>query len=352
MKKITILLLVLLSVMFLTACGAAEEVVPEEVEEAIPEEELDVDVPAVEDEETTISTIVKLTGVSWFERMEEGVEEWDGEHPNVQAFQTGPAVADAAQQVQVIEDVIAQGVDAVTVVPFQPDTVEPVLARAREQGIVVVTHEAATAENIDAGVEAFDNEAYGEQIMMRLAECMGEDGQYVVFVGSLTSESHNQWVDAAIAYQQENYPDMEWVGDKNESFDDQQNAYETMQELLVTFPDLEGVQGSAATDVVGAGQAIEEAGLADETCVMGTSLASIAGDLIETGAVDAVALWDPALAGKAMNEIALRILQGEEIPDGADLGIPGYENVEKRDKVYYGEAWIFITEENLDEYDF
>ena len=179
--------------------------------------------------EYTMATVVKLTGIAWFDRMETGIA-WLGEdYPTVTAFQQGPAQADAALQVQVIEDLLAQGVDAICVVPFQPETVESVLARAMEEGVVVITHEASNQENVDFDIEAFDNAGYGIHLMEHLAERMGYEGEYTVFVGSLTSQTHNEWVDAAIEFQRENYPDMTFVGDKNESFDDPQVAYERMQ---------------------------------------------------------------------------------------------------------------------------
>jgi simple sugar transport system substrate-binding protein len=323
-------------VLVLSACGTAE------------------DSPAAapgDGEDYTLATVVKLIGVAWFDRMEEGVIEF-GEDHGVTTFQQGPAQADAAQQVAVLEDLIAQGVDAINVVPFEPEAVEAVLARAQEAGIIVVAHEASEIQNVSYDIEAFRNDAYGIHLMDALAERMGEEGEYAVMVGSLGSTSHNEWVDAAIEHQRENYPNMEWVGDKIETTDDTQTAYEGTQELLTAFPNLRGIQGSSAVDVVGAGQAIEEAGLQDQIAVVGTSVPSISRDLIETGAIDMISFWDPALAGYAMNQIALMLLQGEEPTDGMDLGLPGYESVEIDGKVIYGAAWIDVTTDNVDEYDF
>ena len=299
----------------------------------------------------TIPTVVKISGIQWFNRMEEGVDRF-AEETGHNAYQVGPAQADAQLQVQLIEDMIAQGADAITVVPFAPEAVEPVLKRAMDQDIVVITHEAADIQNADYDIEAFQNDAYGEEIMKNLAECMGEQGEYAVFVGSLTSKSHNQWVDAAVAYQEANYPDMTLVGDKNETFDDQQQAYSKTQELLRTYPDLKGFQGSASTDVAGVGLAVEERGMEDATCVMGTSLPSISAQYLETGAVDRIFFWDPALAGYAMNELAVRMLNGEEITDGMDLGIEGYGDLALDGKVLYGQAWVEVTADNMDEYSF
>ncbi|MEM6762953.1 MAG: substrate-binding domain-containing protein, partial [Pseudomonadota bacterium] len=183
---------------------------------------------AVADESYNIPTVVKIAGIQWFNRLEEGVDKFAGDTGN-NAFMVGPASADAQLQVQLIEDMIAQGADAITVVPFSPEAVEPVLKRAMDQGIKVVTHEASDIENAHFDLEAFRNFDFGGVIMQGLAECMGEEGEYAVFVGSLTSKTHNEWVDGAIAYQKENYPNMTLVGDKNETYDDQQQAYQKAQ---------------------------------------------------------------------------------------------------------------------------
>ena len=302
-------------------------------------------------DETSIATVVKIAGIQWFNRMEEGVNQF-AEDNGVNAFQVGPAQADPQQQAALIEDMIAQGVDARAVVPMSPEALEPVLGRAMEQGITVITHEAAAQQNTNYDIEAFRNEDFGANLMEQLATCMGGEGEYAVFVGSLTSQTHNQWVDGAIAHQEANYPNMTLVGDKNETFDDAQNAYQKAQEVLRAFPNVKGMQGSASTDVAGIGLAIEERGMEDDTCVFGTSLPSIAGQYLETGAVDGIGFWDPSVAGYAMNKLAMMVMNGEEVTDGMDLGLEGYESVALEGKVIYGQAWVNVNKDNMADYPF
>jgi simple sugar transport system substrate-binding protein len=188
--------------------------------------------------------------------------------------------------------------------------------------------------------------------MDELASRMGEEGEYAVFVGKLTNVSHNQWVDAAIEYQKEKYPKMQLVGSKNETNEDAATAYRKAQELLVAYPNIKGFQGSSSNDPIGIGQAIEEAGLEEPTTVVGTSLVSLAGNLLESGAVDSISFWDPKLAGKAMCEIAVRLLNGETIEDGADLGVEGYNSVKVEGDVIFGAAWVDVTKDNMGDYNF
>lgn len=306
---------------------------------------------AAESHSKSIATVVKIAGIQWFNRMEEGVNKFAAE-TGMNAFQVGPAQADPQQQVALIEDMIAQGVNALAVVPMSPEALEPVLGRAMAAGIAVITHEAAAQQNTTYDLEAFVNEDFGANLMEQMATCMGGEGEYAVFVGSLTSQTHNQWVDGAIAYQQANYPNMTMVGDKNETFDDAEQAYTKSQEVLRAFPNIKGLQGSASTDVAGIGRAIEERGMEDDTCVFGTSLPSIAGQYLDTGAVDGIGFWDPAVAGEAMNKLAVMVMNGETVTDGMNLGLPGYESISLDGKVIFGQAWVNVNKDNMADYPF
>jgi simple sugar transport system substrate-binding protein len=298
----------------------------------------------------TFVTVVKIAGIDWFNRMEVGVKEF-GTETGINASLVGPAEADAAQQIPIIEDLIAQQVDALCVVPMDPGQLEPVLQKAMEAGIAVVTHEASNQQNMHWDIEAFDNTAFGAGLMDRLAALMGEEGEYAVFVGSLGSKTHNEWADGGINQQLAAYPNMKQVGDKQETFDNSQTAYEKAKEILKAYPNIKGFQGSASTDVVGIGQAIEEAGLQDSVFVVGTSLPSLSKDLLKSGAIDVIGGWDPALAGKACNKLAQMQLAGETIGEGTDLGLPGYESLKLvGDNVLYADAALYITAEDVDNY--
>jgi simple sugar transport system substrate-binding protein len=303
----------------------------------------------------TITTVVKITGINWFNRMEEGVKQYAKDTGNI-ATQTGPAQADAAQQKKLIEDLVAKRPDAIAVVPMDPAVLEPVFKQAMDRGIKIITHEADNQVNTLYDIEAFDNMAFGGQLNQRLAKCMGNSGKWTVFVGSLGSKTHNQWADGGIENAKK-VSGMQLVDAKQETFDDADKAYEKAKEILRKHPDIKGFQGSASTDVAGIGRAIDEAGLQNKVCVYGTSLPSIAGKFIETGAVDGIGFWDPKDAGIVMNKVAQMVLDGKTIADGANLGVEGYEKVKVvKGKgagfVIYGDAYVFVDKANLKNYPF
>lgn len=302
----------------------------------------------------TIATVVKLDGIAWFDRMREGVARFR-EETGHECFLQGPPKADAALQVQIVEDLIAQKVDAICVVPFSVEALEPVLEKARDRGIVVVTHEASNQIHTDAIIEPFDNHAYGAHLLDHLAHYMDRAGEFAVFVGSLTSKSHNEWIDGALARQKEKYPEMRLVTERIEEYDNQNTAYEKTKELIRTYPNLKGIQGSASSTAAGAGLAVEEKGLQKRLAVVGSGLASQCRQYLESDSIKLISFWDPADAGYVMNQIAVMLLNGESLREGMDLGVAGYrairQDAEKKN-LFFGSAWVDVTKQNMDDYSF
>lgn len=343
MKKILCTVLALVMLLSLAACGAPAK-----------KPAGDGDAAGNEGKTFKIATVVKESSDPWFIRMEEGVKRFASDTGST-AFQKGPAAYDSAQQVQIIEELIAQDIDAICVVPIDPAACEQVLKKAMDQGIVVITHESPTQENCDFNIEAFDNVGYGAYMMDELAKAMGEEGEYVTMVGFLTTASHIEWADSAIARQKEKYPNMTLIDiEKVETEDSMEIAYEKAKELLKTYPNLKGFLGTSSYDAPGAGKAISELGLIGKAFSVGTSVTSCAADQLTEGSTQAVLCWDPAEAGYAMNILAKMILEGnkDKIVNGFDLQVPGFESLNVNGKYLNGNGWIVITKDNMTEYDF
>src|SRR6516164_4865317 len=77
-----------------------------------------------------IVTVVKRTGIAWFERMEEGIRQFAAQN-GVDATMIGADDADPQKQVDIIRKLIGEKPDAITVVPNSPEALEDVLKQAR-----------------------------------------------------------------------------------------------------------------------------------------------------------------------------------------------------------------------------
>ena len=350
MKKILAMLLALVMMFALVACGgnkAADDKANDTTNSA--NDTTNNNAPA-EDEglgnsNLNIVTIPKLIGVAWFDRMITGGEDWIAGNGGT-FYQSGPSTADAAQQLQSVKDAITEGADVIHIVPNSTETLEVAMKEAMDKGIIVITHEAPGAQNVHYDIEAFENKAYGEHLMEELAKLCDGKGGYAIIVGSVQAQTHMEWANSAVEYQKANYPDMHLVADFVESGEDHDTAYTKTQELLKTYSDLTGIIGCSVIDPAGAALAVEEVGKENEVSIIGTSVADVAGAYLETGAIDMYSSWDTAMTSYAMCEVARIISEGGSVQTGDNLYVVGYENVVVDGKVIYGNAWMDFTVDN------
>ena len=304
-----------------------------------------------------IVVVPKDASNPWFVRMETGVNEYAEAHPEDTIYQNGTPEIDATLQYQLVMDLVAQGVDAICVVPVDLESIEPALKAAREAGIVVIAHEGAALKNVDYDIEAFNNELYGAFIMDNLAAAMGEEGLYTTMVADLTNGSHNEWADGGVKRAGEAYPKMTLLESdpRVESHDNGDTAYNVAKELFKKYPDLKGIMGTSSFDAPGVARAIEELGLSGKVFTAGTGMPGDNAELLKSGAVQYLTLWDPALAGQAMIALAQKVLNDEEVTAPVDLGVDGYQALEFKEgseTVLEGQGWITITAENVDSFGF
>ena len=304
-----------------------------------------------------IVVVPKDASNPWFVRMETGVNEYAAAHTEDNIYQKGTPEIDPTLQYQLVMDLIAQEVDAICVVPVDLESIEPALKEARDNGIVVIAHEGAGLTNVDYDIEAFNNELYGAFIMDNLAAAMGEEGLYTTMVADLTNGSHNEWADGGVKRATEAYPNMTLLEaePRVESHDNGDTAYNVAKELFKKYPDLKGIMGTSSFDAPGVARAIEELGLQGKVFTAGTGMPGDNAELLKSGAVQYLTLWDPALAGQAMVALAQKLLNGEEIAAPLDLGVEGYTALqfkEGSETVFEGQGWITITAENVDSFGF
>jgi simple sugar transport system substrate-binding protein len=302
-----------------------------------------------------IANTPKCIGIAWWDRMEVGNKRYVAATGN-EVYQSGPVgKSDPAVQLSTVQDAIATGIDALTVIPSSPESLDPVLKQAMDQGIVVISHEAINLRNVHYDIEAFVNEDYGAHMMDVLAKEMGETGGYMIMVGMLTMTSHQQWAEGAIKRQKEKYPNMFEIAPRVEGQAQgggQEGSYLVAKEVIAKYPTMKGFIGMDMVNTPGIAMAVEEAGKSGQIKVTGTSLVSATSKYLESGTIKTIMFWDPAIAGEAMCKLAEKVIKKEPIGNGLNLGVPGFENCSLDGKIIYGSAWVDATKANMSEYNF
>lgn len=112
-------------------------------------------------DEYTVAMVVKGAGNPFFEACRKGATEAVAEIGNAKLIFQAPDVPTAEGQIAMIDALIAQQVDAITVSSNDPDALVPVLRKAMSRGITVVAFDSAVAP---AGRHLFLNQCDMEQV--------------------------------------------------------------------------------------------------------------------------------------------------------------------------------------------
>ena len=304
-------------------------------------------------QQVQIAMIPKLVGIDYFSATEQGATQAAEELENVTLIHRGPTTASVNDQIQLIENFITAGVDAITVAANDPQAIAPALQRAMDEGIVVVTFDADAAAR-DLFVNQASFQGIGETMVEDMVSQVGEDAQVAVVTSSLTAPNQNAWLDAMRAHIEENYPNFEIV-DVRPAEEDQQRAFTVTQDLMQVYPDLDGVIGLSSVAFPGAAEAVQQAGRAGEIAVVGLSTPKQMQPFMEAGVIESSILWNPVDLGYLTIYAAEALVTGElEAGDTFDAGELGTFEVRQNEDglwVLLGDPFVF-TEENIDQFDF
>jgi len=263
----------------------------------------------------------KLLGIPWIFRETTGVE-LAAKELGIKASLTAPQKSgDVVEQVKVVEDLVARGVDGIVVVPVDPASMVPVFEKAREKGIVVITSESENQPGVDYDVEPFNNFEYGKWQMDQLVQFMGDKGNIACFTGELPpgTPALNLWIDGALAQAKEKYPDIKEVTERLAMRDDAELTYNLSIDLISTYPELTGIFTTGASGAPGAAKAVEEKGKIGKIFVGGTSIPSMTAQYLDSGALSFCSAWDPADLGYSLVAFVNSLINGETFTDGQDI---------------------------------
>lgn len=291
--------------------------------------------------------IHKIAGIPWVNLMAKGVEV-GGKDFGIDASLIGPTTADPALQAKLIEDVIAQKVDVLGLVPLDTNVCAPLLQRAHDAGIKVITLEGSSQDGRDWDVGMVDPIDYGETQMKRLAERMGGKGEYVIIVGGLTTPLHKIWADAAVAYQEKNYPDMKQATDRFGMGESTDETQKTVLDVLKAHPNVNGFMIEGSPGPIGAGNALRQLKNTKVT-VVGTCTPGQAQALIRGQYIKECFLWNPVDSGYAMVAVAKVVLDGTELKTGLEIPGVGKAVVDAPNKIVQLSKMLEVTQANVDE---
>jgi len=271
--------------------------------------------------QTRIALVVKSLGNGFFDAANKGAQEAAAELGDVEVIYTGPTAATAEAQIEVINSLIAQQVDAIAISANDPDALVPALQKAMERGIKVISWDSGVApEGRQLHLNPSDIGLIGETIIKLAADYLPEGGDVAILSAASTATNQNAWVEAAKAALPEKFANINLVavvyGD-----DDSVKSTDEAKGLIASYPNLKAIIAPTTVGVVAAAQVVTDQGLIGKVNVTGLALPSEFKQFIDNGASQAVALWNPIDLGYSAVMLANDLVEGGEAAPGAVLSM-------------------------------
>ena len=278
--------------------------------------------PAMAQDNVRIALVVKALGIGFFEAAAKGAEEAAAELGNVEVIYTGPTDTTAEGQIEVINSLIAQNVDAIAISANDTDALVPALKKAMDRGIKVISWDSGVAaEGRQLHLNPSSNPLIGNMIVKLAADHLPDGGDVAVLSATTTSTNQNTWIEEMTKVLPD-YPGINVVatvyGD-----DLADKSYREATGLMQTYPDLKAIIAPTSVGIVAAAQAVVDAGKVGQVNVTGLGLPSEMAGAIESGASQSFAIWNPIDLGYSATMLAYQLATtdieaapGAEIPMG------------------------------------
>ena len=253
--------------------------------------------------------VAKALGIGFFNAVHTGADEAAKALGGVEVIYTGPSSTTAEGQIEVVNALIAQHVDAIAISANDPDALVPACKRAMQRGIKVVSYDSAVAE---AGrivhLAPSSSALIGQMCVQLAADATGDAGKIAILSATPTSTNQNEWI-GVMKQVLPGHPKLDLVatvyGD-----DLADKSYRETTALLERYPGLGCIVAPTSVGIVAAAKAVEDKQLVGKVFVTGLGLPSELIGHVEAGSVKSFAIWNPIDLGYAITEIAVEIARG------------------------------------------
>ncbi|MCD8327369.1 MAG: substrate-binding domain-containing protein [Lachnospiraceae bacterium] len=280
------------------------------------------------DDGPVYALVTKAQGNTYNEMMAQGFQEVI-EQAGGNCLIYNPQETTAEEQIQILQSLVSQGVDSITVAANDADALTDVLQSAMKQGIVV------SSVDSDVNVESrqiFVNQAAAETIARALAEAVyeicGGEGQWAILSATSQATNQNAWIRAMRSVlEEEKYQNLRLV-DIVYGDDDEEISREMTQKLLEEYPDLKVICAPTVIGLEAVAQVLTEHPEL-ETKATGLGLPSVMAEYIEgeNPVCPCMFLWNPVDLGRLAAYVSLALVNGEltgiagEEFEAGDMGV-------------------------------
>ena len=333
MKKSLVLLLVLVMVSALafTGCGAKEEPMVEEKAAEVVEEVAEV-VEEEMAEEIYIPVISKGFQHQFWQAVALGAERAAEEYGVTITFEGPESEAAVDEQIDMIDAALQKNPAALCLAALDAKAMTEQLEYCRDNNIPVIGFDSGVDSDIPVATAATDNYAAAALAADKMAELIGNEGKIAVIVHDQTSLTGQLRRDGFLDKMASDYPDIEVV-DVQYGAGDHAKSTDIGNAFLTANPDLKGIFGANEGSAIGALNAANEQGMIGEIVIIGFDAGSIQKAAVASGDMAGAITQDPVGIGYKAVEAAVKVLNGETVESFIDTGFLWYDASNMNDDV-------------------
>lgn len=269
-----------------------------------------------------VAVVPKGTTHVFWKAVERGAREAGAELGVDVFFDAQLDEGDRAGQIQVVEQLVGSGVDALCIAPLDSKALVRPLAEVRARGVPVLVFDSpleGVAGTDFVGYVGTDNRAAGRLGAAALAERLGGRGKVVLLRYRVGSGSTMEREEGFLEYM-DAQPDIEvLVRDRYAG----STAAEAQNEALALLPQLreaDGVFCAQESASVGMLLALRREALLERLVFVGFDSSPTLVEALRAGEIDALVVQDPARMGRLTVEAAVAHLDGRAVPASTDTG--------------------------------
>ncbi len=300
-----------------------------------------------------VGVMPKAMSLEYYQQAKRGAE-WAVQELAVDMVFDGPADLDSAAQLQMLETWIEKGYDAIAVAPSDPDLIAPVLSKARQAGIKVLTWDAdAPADSRDVFVNQCSYAELARTLVDTMVQGIGPAGKYVFLTGPRTASNQTAWMDAITRYVTASYPEMKNLSIEPVVAPEQfSEAVKTASACIESHPELQGVFALTSVAMPAAAQALRESNAAKRIFLTGLATPKAMRPYILEGVCPKTVMWNVPDLGYLTVYVAEALLHGKLDRNSTSIEAGHLGTLEIKDSEITMGAPMVFDKDNLDQYDF